>query len=290
MNYILNYQQFKLNENLNSSEGITNDSVPFFKKNISKNLTQLLRVSKKDISFVGSSGKGLKEELCSNINICIDKNKLMKENKLEQKDIKEFVEKQFKRLGNDFKYDEEEETIIVTWPSKSRMKSGIVEAVIHLTEHVDWMNFSRYSPDINEGSSKYKGKYREALLKAIVECKKQEIIAYFDEKDSVKEYTEYEFSRKKGLYSVTKSFEGKNGVLLKPIILESSKKKITDKPEEFVKIIFGEDAIAENFMTFEQCLEEIKTNKKFSKSKNKIIEKFKKNIIGMRLVVPEGLM
>ena len=43
-------------------------------------------------------------------------------------------------------------------------------------------------------------------------------------------------------------------------------------------------------MTFEQCLEEIKTNKKFSKSKNKIIEKFKKNIIGMRLVVPEGLM
>ena len=42
-------------------------------------------------------------------------------------------------------------------------------------------------------------------------------------------------------------------------------------------------------MTFEQCWEELQTNKKLSRKKEKIIEKFKRTIINMKLALPEQI-
>ena len=284
MKYIKQYNNFLLTESYNiSTNGIKHFEIPKIQKNIHKNLTQLFRLSKDNVVFIGGAGKGLLEDLVFDINICINKQQLIKENNIEEDNIFDFVQTQLKRLGHKCEIKKSEDRIVVQWPTQSSIKQGVVETSIQFTDYINWVSFSRHSPNLNEGKNKYSGKYREALLKAIVESIKQEVSEYYDDKDTVKEYIEYYFDVHKGLYDVTKSFEGKHGLFRKAQIIESKKKLVTNDPNEFIKVIFGEKAIPENYMTFEQCWEAFNKDKSYNKKRNKIIEKFKKTAISMKL-------
>lgn len=287
--YIKNYSFYLITESL-SDEGIKHLDVPKTQKHILKTLTQLFRIDKKSVNFIGSAGKGLSEDLAYNINVCIDKNKLIENNNLEESEMYDFLLSQFKRLGYKSEKKEEEDRLIIAWPTQGTLKQGIVEASIQISEHMSWVSFSRFSPNINEGESKFSGKYRECLFKSIAESLKQKVISYFDDKDTVKEFKEYSFDVHKGLFSITKTFEGKNGILNKSQLVKNSKKLITNEPSEFIKIIFGESLNSDNFMTFEKCWEEFQNNKSLKKKKEKIINKFKRTLINMNLIVPENLM
>lgn len=289
MKYLKSYSSFLILESLGDEQGIKHSLVPKTQHHINKNLTQLLRLDKKSISFIGGAGKGVSEELAFDINVCLDKTKLTEENNIQDDKILEFVQTQITRLGLKSEIKKSEDRIIVQWPIEGSKKNGIVETSIQLTEHINWVSFSRYSPDLNESKSKFSGKYREALLKAITESLKKQVTAYFDDKDTVKEYREYSYNVHKGLFYETRSFEGKNGVLSKSRLLEEKRRLITSDPSEFVKAVFGEKSIPDNFMTFEQCWEEFEKNKFFNKKRDVIERKFKQNLVNMKLQIPENL-
>jgi len=290
LKYVKHYSDFLITESVQNTDGIKHSLVPKTQKHIHKNLSQLLRLSKDSVAFVGGAGKGISEDLAYDINVCINKKELLEENNLTDDEVYDFIQTQLKRLGIKSEAKKDEDRIVVAWPIQGMVKQGVVETSIQLTEYINWVSFSRYSPNLNESGSKFKGKYREALIKSIVECMKQEITAYFDDKDTVKEFKEYHYDVHKGLFFVTKTFEGKHGILSKAQLIEGSKKVITTDPTEFVKIIFNEKALPEDYLTFEQCWNELQKNKAFNKKRDKIVEKFKRTLINMRLTVPEGLM
>jgi len=290
LKYIKNYSTFLITESIQNTNGIKNYLVPKTQKHINKNLSQLLRLNKNSIAFIGGAGKGISEDIINDINVCIDKKELLEQNNLTEDEVYDFIQTQLKRLGIKSEIKKDEDRIIAAWPIQGIIKQGIVETSIQLTEHINWVKFSRYSPNLNENESKFKGKYREALIKSIVESMKQEITAYFDDKDTVKEFKEYFYDVHKGLFSITKTFEGKHGILSKAQPIENSKKIVTNDPNEFVKIVFNEKAKPENYLTFEQCWNEFQKNKTFNKKRNKIIERFKRILINMKLSLPEGLL
>jgi len=286
--YIKNYYDFILTESMNNSDGISNSLILKTQNHIQKNLIQLLRVNKKHINFIGGAGKGLNNDIIKNINVCVNKAEIIKENNLSEDEIFEFVEKQIKRINSDVEIKKDENRVVTSWPIEGSSKNGTIETSIEFSD-INWVGFSRFSPDLNEEKNKFSGKYRHALLKAIVESLKQEVISYFDDKDTVKEFREYNYDVHNGLYYITKSFEAKNGILNKSRIIENSKKIVTSKPEEFIKIIFGNKAETNKFMTFEECWEEFINNDFLKKKRKKIFEKFKKNLINLNLQVPENL-
>lgn len=288
LKYVSLYESF--NESLKESDGIKNQFVPKTNKHIVRTLSSLLNIKKDSVVFVGGAGRGVNEDVYTNINVCLDKSVILKNNNIDESEIYDFIQSQLKRQQLVSESVEEEDRLLISWPIEGSPKKGIIEVCLQLSEATSWIKFAKHSPNLNEGESKYSGKYRQSLLKAIVESIKQEISAYYDDKDVVKEYVEYRFDQYKGLFNVTKTFEGKNGVLSRPVVLENSKKLVTNNPDQFIKVCFGESAESKDFDTFEKCWEAFEKSKFLQKKKKKITEKFKRNLIGLRLTIPENLL
>lgn len=286
---MLNFIEF-VNESLVYSEGIKQKDVPKTQKFLKENLLQLLRITENDISFIGSAGKKKNlDEYSHNINVAIDLNKLLKENNLDIEDLETFIPLQFKRIN--VKPVKENNKFIFKYPINGNFKrKDSVEVHLELVENLEWISFSRYSPNLRKNESKYTSKYREALFNAIVKTVNKKIVSYFDMNEKVKEYETYYYSTSEGLGIAIKSFEGKNGVLKKSILLENSKRIITSDPKEFTKILFGEKYEPKDIMTFEQCINIIKSKDYiFSKKSKAIIEKLKSELVGFRLEIPENI-
>lgn len=284
MPYILDYYDF-INESLRYSKGINQKTVIKIQKEIKESLLSLFRISENDMSFIGSAGKRDKNDLSKNINLAIDVNKLLKTNNINLSELNSFVKNEFKRLG--ISTQEDGNKLIASWKNKKES----IDLVIQFTENLDWVKFSRYSPSIMLKESKYPGKYREAVFAGLSRVLEKKIVSYFDTNESVREYETYRFNPDDGLCIYRKSFEGKNGKLKQPILLESSKRIFCDEPNEFVKMLFGDKYNIDDVKTFESCIEIINSKDfKFSKRKNEVLKKIKQEIVGLQLTVPENLM
>ncbi len=285
INYLLELPEF-LNESLRYSKGVDQRTVLKIQKEIQESLMPMLRISESSYAFIGSAGKKKKSsDLSYNINVALDVKTLMKENNLELEECNNFIKEELKRLK--YSCTEDNGKIIVNWSSKKES----AEVRFQLVENLDWIKFSRYSPDLKKNESAYIGKYREAVFSGIARVGKKEVVSYLDSNESVKEYEEFTFVVDEGLCVVTKSFEGKNGILKTPRLLENSKRLLTDDPEEFAKILFGDKFKSEDISTFEKCLKAIESKEfKFAKRRPEIYKKVKQEMVNLRLTIPEGLM
>lgn len=289
MQLIQKYWDF-INESSKHSFGIKQKQVEKTISHIKEHLISLLRLDEESIAFVGSAGKRDQKEISYNINLGLHKKTLLEKNNVDKTEIFEFIEKQINRLGYDCKINEDKKEVSVDWPIEGDVDKGTIELKLKLSDNLKWYNFARYSP-IEGEESKYYSKYRHALFEAIAETIKTDIVEYFDVKDSVKEFEQYILDIDEGLHLVSKSFLGKHGVLKKAEIIDETKRMVTDDPVEFTKILFGKDVKPEDVMTLEKCMKIIKNDDYIHKKKRKrIFEKFKRKLVGMRLVIPEGLM
>jgi hypothetical protein len=279
-----------LNESLSISNGIKQKDVPKTQKILIENILNLLRLTENDVAFIGSAGKKkLAEDLSNNINVAVDLNNVLKENNLELEDLEKFIQLQFKRIN--IKVVKENNKFIFKFPINGNFKKqNNVDIHLELVENLEWIKFSRYSPNLRKNESEYTSKYREAVFHALVESLDRKIISYFDTNEKVKEYQKYYYSHSEGVGVVSKTFEGKNGVLKKSIILESSKRIVTSNPQEFVEMVFGKNIKIEDVSTFEKCLNIINSkNFEFKKKIETIKENIKSKLIEFNLEIPENL-
>lgn len=309
---ILNLEEYKkfkkINEahiynKFNTVEGIKQRQYEPTKKHIVKNLTYLFNLDESDFSFVGSAGK-LKndDDISYNINLGINKTSFYNNNKFSQDGFKDYVKDRVKILGYDFQvsdYDSDE--IYLLWDSfdpeedgdvsESNKNKSKVTLNCVLTENFDWLNFSRYCPDIRNGESEYPTKYRECLITSIVnEAFDKEILEYFDLNDTVKEYKKFLYLPNKGLYKENWTFSGKNGVLKNSEPLENTKKLITNEPKTFSEMIMGEGVKPNQIKTFESCISKVKSkNFPYKKQRERILESCKNSLISKRLELPKEL-
>jgi hypothetical protein len=288
-NYVYNYNEY-LFEALEYVDGIRQVHVPATQQNILESLKQILRVSEDDICFVGSSGKIYeKNAISNNINIGLNKSKILKNNNITQEELYEFLENQFKRINTSIEINKEKGWLKFPWPIQKAREKKSVDVLCKLTDNIDWLKFSRHCP-LEKTESKYNSKYREALISSIVESAKKDITQYYNNNEVIKTFEEYDYDSEDGLFSVEKTFEGKNGLLKKPIEFAGSRKLITADKNEFTKKIFGENIQPEDLMTFESIFEYVKSRDFPHKKRRKLIfEKLKKKLVGLKLQIPEEI-
>lgn len=282
---IKNFTEF-INEGLIYQKGHNQSFVNQAKKQFSKDFKDLFRVSENSFSFIGSAGKKKKDELSFNVNFGLSVSEISEKNNIDdKKKLSEFIKEQLKRIKCDCEILENNK-LIINYPYKDK----ILEVHVKLTNNLDFLSFSRYSP-LNDGvESKYTGKYRELLFKSITENIKKDIVEYFDDKNTVKEFQQYLYEEEDGLFVIHKSFVGKNGLLKKSIALPESKRLITDNIDEFTKILFGKKIKKEDLMTLEGCINALQSKSfAYPKKYNVIIESFIKKIKSRNLEVPEEL-
>lgn len=291
LNYFDDYQKFfGLDETKKYSNGIKESQVNKTQDHIKDTLLSLFRIKNESLAFIGSAGKKKdRKAFNQNLNVVINVTELKERNKLDSDGVFNFIKEQLKREGLDCY--EKNNKIIIEYPINGNKKNENIDLICQLSENIEWVKFSRYSPNQRVNESKYTGKYRESVFNAICKVVKKDVKSYFNTNEMVKEFEVYHFDVDEGLCIMTKSFEAKNGVLKRAIILEDSKQIYSDTPDEVVKILFGESFTTEDVKTFEKCLETIKSRKfAYPKKRKEIMTKLKHEIVNFNLVMPEGLM
>lgn len=288
LKYIKRYKDF-LNESIYVPKGIKQLHVPETQGNVKAKLLEVLRIPEESMAFLGSAGKLSESDALSyNINIGVDKKSILDENNIPKEELFEFIQNQLKRIKIESVVNEDRNEVVFDYPI-SGDEDNTIEIKMKLTENLNWLKFSRHSP-IQKKESKYTSKYREAYLASIVECAKMDILGYYNDRYLIKEFEEYHYDAEDGLYTIQKTFEGKNGLLKKAISLKDAKKLVTNKPEEFIEKIFGEGVTQENLATFESIDQLVKSPEfKYPKKRKKIYEKLKHKLINLRLEVPKDL-
>lgn len=238
MKYVLDYNYFLLESKDFFQEGIKQNQVSLTKEHIIETLLPLLRLKEEDVSFIGSAGKLLNpDDISHNIDFIIDKDKFISSNNIKDNAQKTLLT-YFDRLGYKSKV-KDEDTITVEWPIEGNEDSNFIELIIELSDNFEWVSFARYSPTLHTGESKYQGKYRTALLSSIVESLDKKVISYSDKNDTVESYTKLLFSPSKGIFRIYKKFNIQvNTASRIAVETKDSRKLVTNKPEEFVGMIF----------------------------------------------------
>lgn len=281
---VLGYSAY-LNEQLTIIKDVSQTQVQVTTRNVIKRLSPVLNLAAASFVTLGSAGK-LKEDAVSyNINLGVNHNELLKSNKIRTEALPGFLYEGLSKIKHSFKINEDND-ISIEWPINGRYKNGYVDVVVHITQNLDWMKFSRYSPNITESESEYSGKYREAAFKAIAKLIHSKVTAYEDDKFNVREYEKYIFDEKVGLIRSTYSFEAKHGRLKKAKRLEELDKLATQDSAEAVELMFGDGFIPDDVLIFENILEIIKS-KKFAhyKKRNRIMAQLKNECIKLRLPI-----
>lgn|SRR5574343_443383 len=306
---LLTREQYKLFKKLNeentynkfnTTDGIFQPQVEPTKKHILKHLSYLFNLGDDDFSFVGSAGKLRDEQPSYNINVGINKNNLFGNNKVSQDTLDDFLKDRMKVLGYQHQISSEDnDDVYLLWDaqdpeeeiSESKKETKKISVHCHLTENFDWLNFSRYCPNLKNGESEYPSKYKEVLLTSIVnESFNKKILEYFDLNDTVKEYEGNIFLPNKGLYKEIYTFSGKNGILKSPEALSNTKKLITNDPKKFTEMCFGEGCKLNETKIFENCMKKVKgKNFPYKKQRERILESCKNGLVSKRLEVPKEL-
>lgn len=275
-----------INEDLKWNNGIYQYMVPSISKEVKERLSEILGISTENMVNIGGAGKKRdKNDLSHNIDIAVDKNRILESINLNLrgKYLLNFIVE--KLQNNNINSTIHQNKIIIEWPLNENGTDGdTIEVKLHISKNIEWTEFSKYSPNLNENESDYTGKYRELLLKNIVGNSYKKIISYIGDNDVIKEYQTYNLNFDDGLELVTYSFLGKNGILKNAQIIEDGKRLVTNNPDTFTEIIFGENFKSKDIMTLEGILEVLNSSDfKNRKKVPLIMSNFKSDLIANNL-------
>jgi len=189
MLHVLDYKSFVIESQRYISE-ITQEEVPKIIEEIKAKLLPYLNIGEENISFIGSAGKLKAGEISYNINLAICEKTLIENNidettglKLEPGKTLNYIKEVAGNLG--YQCVLSNKKLLLDWPMAQRKLKGVVEVRIQTTPNLEWLNFTRHAPNLNE-DSEFPGKYREALLQSIVESIQKKILSYSDNKGTIR--------------------------------------------------------------------------------------------------------
>lgn len=250
------------------------------------NILNAFNIYKNDITPIGSYGKKRLCDMYGDIDIAININSIINNNK--HFNIKEFnvIETIYNYLtlkGFHCSIIKAFNQISFACPICGNIDNGVVQVDFMLSKDLEFSKYAYYSPSYKE--SKYKGVYRGFLLMAIVsEFNKKTIMS----NGNIDWYSQYVFRNCSGVWRVTKSMKSKSGNYVKTPIIENEE-FITDYPKEICKLIFGHENL-KSLLTFESLLSEIMSKNFIHKSKrDQIINKFLYYLKSGKLEIPQEL-
>jgi len=175
--------------------------------------------------------------------------------------------------------------VTIGYPIKGDPNS-ICQVDLMLTSNITWSKFAYDSPNLRAEESKYKGAYSSFMKMSIISEGLKKIEKQ-DENGFTIEYSMVSMRLNSGLWKVTKTHQGKKGLIKTAKILKEE--FITNNPDEVLEMMFGKIFDKSKTANFEYIWEYMLNNPFFPyKHKlSEIISKFKHLLKGSKLPEPD---
>lgn len=252
-------------------------------------LLQKLKLQKKDIATLGSTGKKAPLQSSGDIDIAIDAKALLKSSGQKTLDsVYDYLLKVAKELSStDVKDGRGLGTISFAFPisnTDGQQPKSLVQIDLFVVDSMDYAGWIYYGPHYTE--SQLKGVYRNILLAQVAKYASLKIIKTQDGTDVTREKLVFNFA--KGLMKNTESKEGKKGLLKNFKTIDSQ--LVSQNPDEISKILFGDGYRGSDLLTFESVLAAVLSPTfPYSKSRKEIIMDTKKILLELGYPIPEIL-
>lgn len=273
-------------ETIDGLRDLTPQEVIITYKWVEENILPLLNLTKNDAIPVGSYGKKTNAEISSDIDVAISIDALTKNNLDMGPYHLNGIDAILQCHGYVTKQIPGFNQISFAAPLQSFGRWGFVQVDFMLSENLEWSKFIYHSPDFTINESKYKGVVRTLLLMAILSESTRNIISKDDNGNTI--LIESKVIRlPKGIYSTTRTFMGKKGLIKKAKLLKEHDKLITNDPLEATKLIVGKQYIPKDLSSFESIWKILNSHTFIHKEHlGLILDKFKLGLIINKLQVP----
>lgn len=247
-----------------------------------KDLFKFFKISKKDVGVLGSTGKKKKGGSSGDIDVALNINAVIANNKLRDIDdvIKMVRDFCTKYTGSNI-YDNSGVGIIsLGYPvvnKDGKQPKDLVQVDIMFSDNIDYSNWMYYSPA--EWESEWKGLYRNTLLSVISHYSRRE-----EEVDGVSKHQLLNYG--KGLFDATYSRVGKKGQLNKNAKV-IDRKFFTNDPQKLVDALLGPTFKYKDILTFDDIWKAINSSKFLHKKFLPTIKKeFADNLVRRGFTIP----
>lgn len=193
----------------------------------------LFKISDQDLHPVGSFGKKPESATYGDIDIALNTKSL----NTQEKPL-DYVFNTLKDAGFEAVKMAGFNQVSIGFPINGEFKNGTTQVDFMLSNNMNWTKFAFSTADMSKNETKYKGMYASNLLMAII----SESFKTIDEKDengNVVQYTFYAYRLNSGVFEVTKSHVGKNGLVKTAKIIEE--KLLTDDPDDVLQLALGDE-------------------------------------------------
>ena len=154
-----------------SSSRINQENVASTYSDIVKRLLKKINLKERDVSMLGSTGKKRPGGSSGDMDLAIDTNVLIKNNKLKDvRDVLTFLEKHTKSLSKEVTVNFGTKVVSLAWPISNvdgKQQDEFVQLDLMLAGNLEFSKFAYHSA--HEDNTKYKGVYRTKLLMMIAQ-------------------------------------------------------------------------------------------------------------------------
>jgi len=284
--YLMEYRDWAASQSLLISEGI-HHTIGVRQSEIeslqSKIKAWFSRKLDLDVFFIGGAGKKkTKEELSYNLDLGIDLSAFLTKRKIKEKDLQKELSMIFEKEDIDYEYKNSEH--LFYYPVEDKY----LECKMFFAPAPAWLSFSRFSPDLSKKQSQFTNHHRNLLIKSIAENSKKKIISYFENGERIKEYEVYEFDELEGLLSTIRTFEGRNGILIKGEKKPEKTRVVTRSVDDFIHEFFSSGVKEKDLRSFEKVYELVVSERfKFVKKHRRILKDFVSRLKSRELAIPD---
>ena len=261
-------------------------------EDIYKTYLPVLKISKKDVAVLGSTGKKAPGAQSGDIDMALSAPALLKNNKMDSlEEILDMIEKISKRAGLDSRKMSGLGIVSVAFPitnKDGKQEGENVQLDFMIVDNVKLASWSYFSPSYLQ--SELKGLYRNILNFAVAKHAGFNVTKIDPETKTPIEWERFVLSMGVGLLKGKQTnVSAKTGKITKSNrYLE--KELVTDKPDAIVRFLYGENYKANDILTFDQALAAIMSPSfPHKKNRKKILEMASKSIQNEGYPIPESL-
>ena len=245
---------------------INQENVAATLQDIYEKLLPEMHLTEKDVSVLGSTGKKLPGGTSGDIDLAIDRKKLLSKNHI--KDEGEYLawaEKLAKKFDVKTSIDKKYgfNAVSLRWPIANvdgKQNDKFVQLDFVLPKNMDFVKWGMWTPQEIEGEENPKSAIRNMLFLAIGRAKR-EILAVDTipgEGDVPVKMKRYNYVYNEGLYLVTRERKKKRNGDYASSWTITDKEFITDDPDKITKILFGSSVKADDIKTVKEVWDVLK--------------------------------
>lgn len=257
VHYIQTYDQLMtVNEGgnaLDTTQRIANKDIPNTLEYITAKILPTIGLEgfNIDAAVVGSAGKKDPDVTSGDIDIAVSIDKIAGHAGIDVKGVLKYINDTLAAKGYETNIQYGFHQVNVAVPIDGDPKKGYCQVDLMVTDNLEWSKFIYHSPDYRKAESRYSGAFRGMLINAIASEGMKTAVKHDEESGEMEEYEQMVNRATHGLFKVRKTLRGKRGLVKTPKLMKDYEQKITNIPEEAIKILFGEGVTEKDVESFE---------------------------------------